>query len=261
MFYFCFATKNPLLKSIIIGQLYREVKGRIAHIICGIRNDGILVFFESEWLRLNIPIIFRSFWLMRCGIHIYIYLASSDFSAWTDVESLNTLFKIVLVRGCETLTSLLGMASVFSWICAKVKWFSSNLKNSLRNLNPLLYLRILLQIYLFSQTFMQIPHEGSTHIGPLAATLFIIFSFQYGLSTLKPASRLVRLMRILVLIITCFLHFTYTSVDTVLMSLATRQSIILYIDLSSQAVLKISYNTVPIWILFATQERSQLADF
>ncbi|XP_046438507.1 protein TRC8 homolog [Daphnia pulex] len=171
----------------------KVVNGQIAHIIWGIRNDGILAFFESEWLRLNIPLIFRSFWLMRCGIHIYIYLASSEL-AWTDVESLKTLLKIVMVRGCETLPALLGMASVFSCICAKV--------------------------YIKSQEFMQIPGERSTHIGPLAATLFVIFSFQYGLSTLKPASRIVRLMRILVLITTCFLHFTYTSVDTVLMSLA-----------------------------------------
>ncbi|EFX69382.1 hypothetical protein DAPPUDRAFT_329161 [Daphnia pulex] len=124
----------------------KVVKGQIARIIWGIRNDGILAFFESERLRLNIPLIFRSFWLMRCGIHMYIYLVSSEF-AWTDVESLNTLLKLVMVRGCETLPALLGMASVFSWICAKV--------------------------YLKSQEFMQIPDERSTHIGPLiAATLF-----------------------------------------------------------------------------------------
>ncbi|EFX60742.1 hypothetical protein DAPPUDRAFT_275781, partial [Daphnia pulex] len=96
----------------------KVVKGQIARIIWGIRNDGILAFFESERLRLNIPLIFRSFWLMRCGIHMYISLVSSEF-AWTDVESLNTLLKLVMVRGCETLPALLGMASVFSWICAK----------------------------------------------------------------------------------------------------------------------------------------------
>jgi E3 ubiquitin-protein ligase RNF139 len=194
------------------------VNGQIAHIIWGIRNDGILAFFESEWLRLNIPLIFRSFWLMRCGIHIYIYLVSSEF-AWTDVESLNTLLKIVMVRGCETLPALLGMASVFSCICAKVNRLAVNF-NATTFL--LLHLCICYKVYLKGQEFMQIPGERSTHIGPLAATLFVIFSFQYGLSTLKPASRIVRLMRILVLITTCFLHFTYTSVDTVLMSLAAR---------------------------------------
>ena len=69
---------------------------------------------------------------------------------------------------------------------------------------------------------MSIPSDESNPIGPISGTLFIMLSFQYGLSALKPASRIVRLMRIIVLIISCILHFVHNAIDPVLMSLAAR---------------------------------------
>lgn len=80
-----------------------------------------MAFAEAEWLRLNIPMIFRSFWMLRFGIHVYIYLASSEPGAWADVDNFKTLLKVVLIRGCETLPAILGMSSIFSWIAGKVK--------------------------------------------------------------------------------------------------------------------------------------------
>lgn len=86
-----------------------------------IRTEGVMAFAEAEWLRLNIPMIFRCFWMCRLGIHVYIYLATSESDAWADVDNLKTLLKIVLIRGCETLPAILGMSSIFSWIAGKVR--------------------------------------------------------------------------------------------------------------------------------------------
>ena len=101
-------------------QVYKEVKERISYVASFVRTEGFMAFAEAEWLRLNIPLIFRSFWLMRFGIYVYIYLASSEPGTWADTDSLKTLFKIVLIRGCETLPAILAMASIFSWIAGKV---------------------------------------------------------------------------------------------------------------------------------------------
>lgn len=75
---------------------------------------------EAEWLRLNVPLIFRTFWMMRVGIHLYIYVVSSEPGVWVESDNLKTLFKVMLIRGCETLPAILGMSSIFSWLAGKV---------------------------------------------------------------------------------------------------------------------------------------------
>ena len=72
------------------------------------------------------------------------------------------------------------------------------------------------------QKFLLIPNEEVAHVGPVSGVLFIILAFQNGLSTLKPAARIVRLLRNVFLLIACFLHFIHNAVDPVLMSLAAR---------------------------------------
>lgn len=95
-----------------------------------------MAFTEAEWLRLDIPLIFRSFWLLRCGIHIYVYLAASETDTWADTANLKILVKILLIRGCETLPAILGMSSIFSWIYFKVQLFNGLLaRNTLGYLN------------------------------------------------------------------------------------------------------------------------------
>lgn len=78
-----------------------------------------MAFAEMEWLRINIPLIFRTFWLLRCGVYLYIYLTNSTMGSLAD-ENWNTLARVLLVRGCETLPAILGMASIFSWISGQV---------------------------------------------------------------------------------------------------------------------------------------------
>jgi len=49
-----------------------------------------------------------------------------------------SLFKIMLVRGCETLPAILGMSSIFSWISGKVLEKPFILKNNACILSNLL---------------------------------------------------------------------------------------------------------------------------
>ena len=88
-----------------------------------------MAFAEAEWLRLNIPLIFRTFWMIRFGMHLYIYLASTELGSWADSDNLKTLFKVMLIRGCETLPAILGMSSIFSWFAGKVRYTIKTLVN------------------------------------------------------------------------------------------------------------------------------------
>jgi len=176
-----------------LPKVYAEVKDRICYVVAVVRVEGVMTFVETEWLRLSIPSIFRAFWFIRSGIYFYVYAASAAHQEW-DAENLIPLAKIILVRGCETLPSILGMSAIFAWISSKT--------------------------YGMCQKFLLIPNEEVAHVGPVSGVLFIILAFQNGLSTLKPAARIVRLLRNVFLLIACFLHFIHNAVDPVLMSLA-----------------------------------------
>ena len=106
------------------NQVYKDVKDRLSYVASFVRTEGLMAFAETEWLRLNVPLIFRTFWLMRCLIYFAVYaIASPSIESVFDRDSLISLFKIMLVRGCETLPAILGMSSIFSWISGKVFFF------------------------------------------------------------------------------------------------------------------------------------------
>lgn len=96
-----------------------EVKVRISYSVYIVRTQGLMTFAEAEWVRLNIPLMFRAFWLLRCAVHLYIYFSKSTTETLSE-ENWTTLGKVLLVRGCETLPAILGMASIFSWISGQV---------------------------------------------------------------------------------------------------------------------------------------------
>ena len=107
--------------KLLLNQVLREVKDRIDFIFATVRVEGLVSFIETEWVRLNIPMVFRTFWISRCAVLFYIFLSSSP-TSWQECnqETMQTMLKIVLVRGCETLPAILGMASVLAWITSKV---------------------------------------------------------------------------------------------------------------------------------------------
>ncbi len=100
------------------------MKARLSYVIACSSSERILNFAEGEWIRLNISLILRSFWLIRSGIYVYIYIATSEPGTWNDKDNLKILVKILLVRGCETLPAILGMSAMFSWIIVKVIIFA-----------------------------------------------------------------------------------------------------------------------------------------
>ena len=103
----------------MLSQVYAEVKDRISYVVSVVRVEGMMTFLETEWLRLNIPSIFRAFWIIRSGIYFYVYAVSATQQEW-NAEHLIPLAKVILVRGCETLPSILGMSAIFAWISSKV---------------------------------------------------------------------------------------------------------------------------------------------
>jgi len=110
-----------VIVSILFYQVYKDVKDRLSYVASFVRTEGLMAFAETEWLRLNVPLIFRTFWLMRCLIFFAVYaIVSPTIESVFDRDSLMSLFKIMLVRGCETLPAILGMSSIFSWISGKV---------------------------------------------------------------------------------------------------------------------------------------------
>lgn len=64
---------------------------------------------------------------------------------------------------------------------------------------------------------MSIPCDESNHFRPLATALFIVSIWIY-----RAKASLVRFVRIIVLIVACFLHFVHNAIDPLLMPLATR---------------------------------------
>lgn len=69
---------------------------------------------------------------------------------------------------------------------------------------------------------MLIPLDESFQVGPISSIVLFALCYQYGLTGLKPASRIVRLLRLAVLTIACLSHFIHNAIDPVLMSLAAR---------------------------------------
>ncbi|KAL0276901.1 UNVERIFIED_CONTAM: hypothetical protein PYX00_004363 [Menopon gallinae] len=81
-----------------------------------INNFGLTALVETEWLRLNVPCILRTFWLLRVGEHAAAILmqnynsgdaggpSHSDLFA---VSALLSMFKSLLTTGCESVTAVL----------------------------------------------------------------------------------------------------------------------------------------------------------
>ena len=105
----------------------------------------------------------------------------------------------LLVSGCETLTSVLGMTSIISLICH--------------------YIGKLFQLFLLSEDY-----DDDKSIGTVSAILFYILALQTGLTSLTPDKRFIRLCRNLCLLVTALLHFIHNIVAPILMSLSAARN-------------------------------------
>ncbi|CAH0554717.1 unnamed protein product [Brassicogethes aeneus] len=180
-----FTSVISVVQSIYNG--YLQVRNYVS-------NFGISALVESEWVRLNVPEVLRTFWILRVLEHAGIFFISGY---WT-IEDGNSpsfrLLKYLMVTGCDTLTAVLGITSIVSYIC---------------NL-----------IGKFFQWILLMEDENDKNFGTVSAIVFYILALQTGLTGLEPDVRFVRLCRNFCLLFTALLHFTHNVVNPLLMSLS-----------------------------------------
>ena len=83
---------------------------------------------ETEWIRLQVPSLLRTFWLTRCTqqilVHLVRLLISTTLTLNFTLPSLESVLysmygtvKDLLTRGNETTMAVLGMTSIVASIC------------------------------------------------------------------------------------------------------------------------------------------------
>ncbi|XP_076650990.1 TRC8 ring finger protein [Halictus rubicundus] len=156
-----------------------------------INDYGFTSLAEREWIRLNVPCVLRMFWMLRAGRQVVQYFA---YEYSEETFTYLVMLKTLLVNGCETLTAVLGMTSIISFICH--------------------------YIGRFFQWVLLTEDEGANSIGTVSAILFYILALQSGLTRLDEDKRLARLCRNLCLLVTAILHFVHNIEKPLLMSLS-----------------------------------------
>lgn len=159
-----------------------------------VSNFGMSALVESEWLRLNVPEVLRTFWMLRLLEHTGIFFLSG----YWEVEDVHSpyfrLLKYLMVTGCDTLTAVLGITSIVSYICN--------------------------YIGKFFQWILLTDDEYDKNFGTVSAIVFYILALQTGLTGLEPEVRFIRLCKNFCLLFTALLHFTHNVVNPLLMSLS-----------------------------------------
>lgn len=175
-----------VVETLYSGYLY--AREYVSHV-------GMSALVEAEWLRLSVPEVLRAFWILRALEHAGFFFLSGLWSE-NDTSGLSPLFRLVkslMVSGCETLTAVLGITSIISFVCNNIG-------------------RVLQWILL--------TDEHDNNIGTVSAILFYILALQTGLTGLEPEKRFVRLCRNICLLCTALLHFIHNIVNPLLMSLS-----------------------------------------
>ncbi|XP_029667116.1 protein TRC8 homolog [Formica exsecta] len=187
-----------ILRTIYMG--YRHAHNFII-------NYGLSALAETEWMRLNVPCVLRTFWMLRMGEQV-IQILGNHYGE----ETFNyyVMVRTLLVNGCETLTAVLGMTSIISFICH--------------------------YIGCFFQWVLLTEDEDEKSIGTVSAILFYILALQTGLTSLDREKRLVRLYRNFCLLFTAILHFVHNIVNPLLMSLSASHNPALHRHLRALAV-------------------------
>lgn len=159
-------------------------------------NFGLSALIEAEWVRLRVPEVLRTFWLIRLLQHAFNYYMSGEVNTIeaTDIGLTYHLIKELMVKGSDTLTAVLGITSIVSYICH--------------------------HIGRFFQWVLLTEDDNDKSIGTVSAILFYILALQTGLTGLEPDKRFVRLCRNFCLLFTALLHFIHNIVSPLLMSLS-----------------------------------------
>ncbi|KRT86354.1 hypothetical protein AMK59_174, partial [Oryctes borbonicus] len=184
--------KYVLWASVV--SVFHTVYNGYLHTRNYVSTFGMSALIESEWVRLSVPGVLRTFWLVRLCEHAGFFFLSGF---WGQSDGLTPAFRLVktlMVTGCDTLTAVLGITSIVSFICHHIG-----------------------RIF---QWILLTEDENDKSIGTVSAILFYILALQTGLTGLEPEKRFVRLCRNFCLLFTALLHFIHNIVNPLLMSLS-----------------------------------------
>jgi len=160
-----------------------------------INNFGLNTFLETEWGRLRVPTVLRTFWLSRMALMMLVH---QPINPTLSLTGLFTCVKAVLVKGSETIISVLGMTSIVSSLS---HWFG-----------------VLFQIVLKTED------DEDKSVASVSAVLFFVLALQTGLTGLESEKRFHQICKNLCLLLTAILHFIHSMVQPVLMSLSASRS-------------------------------------
>ncbi|CAG9761120.1 unnamed protein product [Ceutorhynchus assimilis] len=198
-----------------------------------ITNFGVSALVENEWLRLNVPEVLRTFWLIRTSEHTVLFFL---YYGYWDIDDGNSpyfrIMKYLLITGCDTLTAVLGLTSIVSYVCNYVGKFF--------------------------QWILLTDDENDKNFGTVSAIVFYILALQTGLTGLDPEVRFVRLCRNFCLLFTALLHFTHNIVNPLLMSLSASHnpSIRRHAHALIVCVALVFLSMALMYVLWTTQETS-----
>jgi len=175
-------------------------------------NFGLNVFLEAEWVRLRVPVLLRTFWLSRVGLHFALALMGSEAfmlagpatlpDATQALQATADMAQHLATRGAETTMALLGMTSVVSAVCHYVGSF--------------------FHLVLIGGVAGEDEEERSA--ATISAVLFFVLALQTGLTSLEPEKRFSRLCKNLCLLLAALFHFIHNMVGPVLTGLSASHS-------------------------------------
>ncbi|CAB4064834.1 RNF139 [Lepeophtheirus salmonis] len=156
----CASYLSCVYDSYLFFEKIYFLKGDFIHVF------GINAFLEAEWTRLNVPVLLRTFWLIRfmCNVGEYIYTNPFPEEENMDIYTLE-LGKFILIKGCETFWAVLGMAAILSSLCQLIDC-------------------------LFRCILSVDDSAMSRTVASVSPFLFFVLALQTGLTTLEPDKRL-----------------------------------------------------------------------
>ncbi|OQR73912.1 protein TRC8-like [Tropilaelaps mercedesae] len=163
-----------------------------------IAGEGIFFLLKAQWRRLQVPRVLRLFWLSRMTEHASLLLAErhadGQLGSWLALGAqLPQVATQLLVRGCETILSVMGMTSLVSVVSHYVS--------------------------LAMKLFLQMDDSDERHMGTVSAILFFVLAMQSGLTGMEPEKRLNRLYQNVCLLMTATLHFFHSMINSLLQML------------------------------------------
>ena len=184
-----------------------------------LQHFGLSTFLETEWIRLQVPSLLRTFWLTRCVQQVLVLVVrvvsasvvASTFTLPTlgnITAGIINMAKDLLTRGNETTMAVLGMTSIVAAVCHYIG-----------------------SMFHFVLTDNENGNVGGTEndeeksVGSVSAVLFFVLALQTGLTSLEPDKRFARLCKNLCLLVTALFHFVHNMASPVLMSLSAARFI------------------------------------